>query len=331
MMKKILIIRFSSIGDIVLTTPVIRCIKKNIPEAEIHYLTRKPFAAVLKANPHIDKLHLLDKDLAAMIQTLKKEQFDQIIDLHHNVRSARIKWNLNVPAHSFPKLNIEKWLYVRFKWNRMPSVHIVDRYLETVQHLHVQNDGEGLDYFIPLEEELPPNALPYPAYIGLVIGAAHATKRLPLHKLQELVKMLAVPVVLLGGKEDRENGAAIAGVAPDRIVNACGQYSLNQSASLVRQAQLIITHDTGLMHIAAAFRKPILSVWGNTVPAFGMFPYRPDIISQDLRLEVQNLACRPCSKIGFEKCPKGHFKCMEQQNMQQLAAMAMQLWENKKP
>lgn len=331
MMKKILIIRFSSIGDIVLTTPVIRCIKKIIPEAEIHYLTRKPFEAVLKANPYIDKLHLLDKDLAEMIQSLKKERFDQIIDLHHNVRSARIKWNLKVPAHSFPKLNIEKWLYVRFKWNRMPSVHIVDRYLETVRHLHVQNDGAGLDYFIPPEEELPPNALPYPTYIGLVIGAAHATKRLPLHKLQELVRMLTVPVVLLGGKEDCEKGAAIAAIAPERIYNACGQYTLNQSASLVRQAQLIISHDTGLMHIAAAFRKPILSVWGNTVPAFGMFPYRPDGHGQDLRLEVQDLACRPCSKIGFAKCPKGHFKCMEQQDMQKLAAMAMHLWENKKP
>jgi ADP-heptose:LPS heptosyltransferase len=331
MMKKILIIRFSSIGDIVLTTPVIRCLKKQLPETEIHFLTRKSFAAVLKANPYIDKLHLLDKDLPGMIRTLRAERFDQIIDLHHNVRSARIKWKLNIPAHSFPKLNIEKWLYVRFKWNRMPAVHIVDRYLETVQPLGIKKDEEGLDYYISPEDELPARSLPYPAYIGLVIGAAHATKRLPLHKLQELVKNLTAPVVLLGGKEDRDNGTAIAAIAPERIVNACGQYNLNQSASLVRQAKLIITHDTGLMHIAAAFDKPILSVWGNTVPAFGMYPYRPGGNAQNHQFEVKNLACRPCSKIGFEKCPKGHFKCMVQQDMHQLAAMAMQLWHNKKP
>jgi len=331
MMKKILIIRFSSIGDIVLTTPVVRCIRNKFPDLEIHYLTRKPFAAVLKGNPYIDKLHLLDKDLPEIIRRLQLEHYDHIIDLHHNVRTARIKWKLNVPAHSFQKLNIEKWLYVRFKWNQMPPLHIVDRYLETVRHLGVENDGGGLDYFIPPEEDIAASALPFQGYIGLVIGAAHATKRLPLHKLQELLKYLNVPVVLLGGKDDQANGAVLASIAPERIYNACGYYSLNQSASLVRQAQLIITHDTGLMHIAAAFRKPILSVWGNTVPAFGMYPYLPGDSPSDIRLDVQRLSCRPCSKIGFAKCPKGHFNCMEQQDMWQLVNTAMHLWENKRP
>jgi heptosyltransferase-2 len=298
---------------------------------EIHYLTRKSFAAVLKGNPFIDHLHLLDKNLPDLINRLKKEHFDQIIDLHHNLRSARFKWTLKRPAHSFNKLNIEKWLYVQFKWNRLPKVHIVDRYLHTLSHLGIRNDNKGLDYFIPQKEEIDPSALPFPDYVGLVIGAAHATKRLPLHKLQQLVGNLTMPVVLLGGKEDRGTGSELASIAPDRIYNACGLYSLNQSASLVRQARLIITHDTGLMHIAAAFQKPILSVWGNTVPEFGMFPYLPQIERKESRWQVNDLPCRPCSKIGFSQCPKTHFACMEQQDVQQLAATAIQWWETKSP
>lgn len=312
-MKKILIIRFSSIGDIVLTTPVIRCLKKQLPDAEIHYATRRSFASVLEGNPYIDQVHVLDKDLGVFIQSLKNESFDYIVDLHHNLRSARIKWALKKPSAAFPKLNIEKWLLVRFKWNIMPSVHIVDRYMETVRSLEVSIDEEGLDYFIPSKDEV--HDRPFPNYIGLVIGAAHATKRMPLHKIKELVAKIDQPIMLLGGKEDSEAGSAIASVAPDRIYNACGRYNLNQSASLVQQASLIITHDTGLMHIAAAFKKPILSIWGNTVPAFGMYPYK---IESSYIAEVDGLSCRPCSKIGFNACPKGHFNCMEKQHIAQI-------------
>lgn len=315
-MKKILIIRFSSIGDIVLTTPVIRCLKKQLPSAEIHYATRKAFATVLEGNPYIDKLHLLDKDLPSFIRSLKLEDFDFVVDLHHNIRSARIKWALKKPSASFPKLNIEKWLYVRFKWNRMPNVHIVDRYMETVKSLGIKNDGGGLDYFIPEHDRLA--ALPFPKYIGLVIGAAHATKRLPLHKLKELIQAINYPIVLLGGKEDKANGSELALLAPDRIYNACGAYNLNQSASLVQQAELIISHDTGLMHVAAAFKKRILSIWGNTVPDFGMYPYKTDFEIA----AVEGLSCRPCSKIGYKACPKGHFMCMEQQNISDIAEQA---------
>lgn len=318
-MKKILIIRFSSIGDIVLTTPVIRSLSKQLPSAEIHYATRSSFAMVLENNPYINKLHLLENDLSSFIETLKKENFDFVVDLHHNIRSARIKWALKKPSASFPKLNIEKWLYVRFKWNRMPNKHIVDRYMETVRSLGVVEDGDGLDYFIPEKDDI--SDLPFPAYIGLVIGAAHATKRLPLHKLKVLVAAIHYPIILLGGKEDATAGSALEAIAPERIFNACGIYNLNQSASIVKQAKLIITHDTGLMHIAAAFKKQILSIWGNTVPSFGMYPYKTAYI----HAEVNGLSCRPCSKIGFNSCPKGHFNCMEQQNIAAIAQQAQQI------
>lgn len=308
---KILIIRFSSIGDIVLTTPVIRCLKQQLDGAEIHYLTKKSFASILNSNPYVDKLHLLSDTLSTTIKELEAENFDYIIDLHNNLRTRLLKLQLNVKAQSFDKLNLKKFLFVNFKINVLPAKHIVDRYLDTVAFLGVKNDGQGLDYFFSAQHDLE-SLLPdtHQKYTGLVIGAQHATKRLPVHKLIEICRTASQLVVLLGGKEDAERGEEIRQASPENVFNACGKYSLEESAFLVKHAQQIISHDTGLMHIAAAFDKPIISVWGNTVPEFGMYPYK---VSRHQILEVKGLKCRPCSKIGYKKCPLGHFKCMNEQ------------------
>ena len=327
---KFLIIRFSSIGDIVLTTPVVRCLKRQIATAEVHYLTKPAFRPILDANPYIDKLHFLQDDWEGLLSTLKKEDFDYVIDLHHNLRTLKVKRALGKKSFSFNKLNVEKWWYTNFKWNRMPPVHIVDRYMDTVRGFGVRNDGVGLDYFIPSGDIVKEGDIPaahLAGYIGLVIGAAHATKRLPLHKLREFCTGIQHPVILLGGPEDRALGEDLAAIDPIKIYNACGKFNLNESADLVRRARLIVTHDTGLMHIAAAFKRPLISIWGNTVPAFGMYPYYGEnflanyVGGGDLPfdiMEVKGLPCRPCSKIGYEKCPKRHFKCMEQQSMEEL-------------
>lgn len=322
---KILIIRFSSIGDIVLTTPVIRCLRNQLPDAEIHYLTKNSFRQVLSSNPYIDRFFYLDNDWESLTEELKEQQYDVVIDLHHNLRTARLKKALKVKSYSFPKLNIEKWLYVNLKINRMPDVHIVDRYLETVRHLQVKNDGKGLDYFIPQNEEVPQNDIPHShiaGYIAVVIGAAHATKRMPVDRIAELCNKINHPIVLLGGPEDKEAGEQIAATDQIKIYNACGKFSLNESADLVRKSKFVITHDTGLMHIAAAFKKPIISIWGNTVPAFGMAPYYGIQPVPSAVFEVKGLGCRPCSKIGHDKCPKKHFKCMQMQDTDRIAKMA---------
>ncbi len=310
---KILIIRFSSIGDIVLTTPVIRCVKEQLNNAEVHYLTKQSFESILISNPYVDKLHLLEDKLSNTIKALKAEKFDYIIDLHNNLRTRLIKTQLGVKSGAFDKLNIRKFLLVNLKINILPAKHIVDRYLETVSFLGVKNDGKGLDYFFNKDYNID-NLLPssHQNYIGLVIGAQHATKRLPTSKLIEICKSIQHPVVLLGGKEDASRGQEISDAAGNHVLNACGKYSLDESAFLVQRAQKIITHDTGLMHIAAAFNKPIVSVWGNTVPEFGMYPYK---VSDHKIAEVKGLKCRPCSKIGYKKCPLGHFKCMNEQNV----------------
>jgi ADP-heptose:LPS heptosyltransferase len=137
---KILILRFSSIGDIVLATPVIRCLKTQIPNAEVHFATKKSFLSIISENPYIDKIHLLHESLGNLVNELKLEKFDVIIDLHHNLRTKIIKFRLGVKSHSFPKLNIQKFLLTNFKVNKMPNIHIVDRYFETVKSLNVNND-----------------------------------------------------------------------------------------------------------------------------------------------------------------------------------------------
>jgi ADP-heptose:LPS heptosyltransferase len=318
-MKKILVLRFSSIGDIVLTSPVVRALKTQLG-CEVHFLTKSSFREIVAHNPYLDKVFTFEKDIHEVADELKAEQYDFVADLHHNFRTLRLKRLLKRPSVAFPKLNVRKYFYVRFKWNVMPDVHIVDRYFETVKSLGVCNDGLGLDYFIPQEEEIDTtNFLPelfQTGFVAIALGAQFATKRLPVDKLHELISGITLPVVLLGGKEDAEMGEKLSEIDPIRIVNAAGRCSLNQSASLVKQASCLITHDTGLMHIGSAFKKDIFSIWGNTTPQLGMYPYLPGKNSQ--QFEVSDLPCRPCSKIGHQQCPKGHFKCMKEQDVRRI-------------
>jgi ADP-heptose:LPS heptosyltransferase len=312
---KILVIRLSSIGDIVLTTPVVRCLKKQL-NAEVHYLTKKSYYSILSRNPYINKVHLYGDDRSKMINKLKQENYDLIIDLHHNLRTFIIKRQLGKKSYSFNKLNIEKWLLVNFKIDRLPDVHIVDRYMDTIKPLGVVNDGEGLDHFISEEDKVDIATLPegfQNGYVAWVIGAKEYTKRFPNEKIINVIRHSQIPIILLGGKEDKANGKAILRKLEDRphVYNATGEYHLNQSASLVEQAKLVITNDTGLMHIAAAFKKKIISIWGNTIPQFGMYPYYGNNFSDNRVFEISDLPCRPCSKIGRDECPKGHFKCMK--------------------
>ncbi len=310
-MIKLLIIRFSSIGDIVLTTPVMRCIKLQVEDAQIHFLVKNKFSQIVKSNPYIDKVHVFNDNISFVVNELRKEKFDYIIDLHNNIRSYIVKSRLNIIAFSFNKINIRKWLLVNFKINRLPELHIVDRYLNTIKLFDVKNDNKGLDYFIPENDKIEIKFLPdhfQKGYVSFAIGAKHNTKKLPVEKIISICEKIKLPVILLGGDEDIENANFIKKSIGENIYNACGKYNINQSASLVEQSKLLITHDTGLMHIGAAIKKTVISIWGNTIPGFGMYPYLPG--KQSKIFEISDLKCRPCSKLGKKQCPKKHFRCM---------------------
>lgn len=319
MKTRFLIIRFSSMGDIVLTTPVIRTLHQQVSGAEIHYVTKPEYEPLLKANPYIHRIHLLHDSIAPLCRILKEQKIDYIIDLHNNIRSGSLKRRLRVPAYTFSKMNLTKWLFVNFKLNMMPCSHVVDRYMKTVSVFDVRNDQRGLDYFIPDGEAVADHLLPdftQKGFVSFVIGGTYATKRLPAEKAAEICRRLSVPVVLLGGSEEVAAGRMIRESAGSHVVNLCGLTGINQSAAILNKSNMVLTNDTGLMHIAAALRKKIGSFWGNTVPGFGMSPYMPDPAS--VEFQVEGLRCRPCSKLGYSKCPRGHFRCMNDLDIRQV-------------
>ena len=320
---KILVIRFSSIGDVVLTTPVLRGLKEQIDGAEVHFLTKKAFLPIVQNNPRVDKVYTINKHINQVIGELKKENYDFILDLHNNLRTKSVKLKLRKPSQSFSKLNWKKWLLVRFKSNRMPKIHIVERYFEAARKLGVKNDHLPCEYYIPESDKIHVEkefeVIPK-GFVALAIGAQFATKKMPKSLLSEIIKKLKQPVILIGGPTDVDLAEELMKeFSNNQLINACGKYSLNQSASIVKQSSGIITNDTGMMHIASCYDLKIVSVWGNTVPDLGMFPYSPQNENYSIH-QVEGLNCRPCSKIGFKECPKGHFDCMLKQKPEEIVS-----------
>ena len=312
---KILVIRFSSIGDIVLTTPVIRCLKNQIDNVEIHVLTKKKSSSLYKTNPYINKVYEYDDSLKKNIEELKLENYDYIVDLQKNKRSIRVTRALRKPHSSFPKLNFKKFLLTTFKINLIPDIHIVDRYFKAIEKLGVKNDFQGLDFFISEKNDYPLSELSenfQEGYHAFVIGGTYKTKILPAVKIVEIIQKLNEPVILLGGPDDVERANEIISAVSCQLsaISLVGKINLEQSASIVKKAKSVLTNDTGLMHIAAAFHKNIVSVWGNTVPELGMYPYLPNEKEKCHIVECKDVKCRPCSKLGFKECPRKHFNCM---------------------
>jgi len=326
MSMKILVLRFSSIGDIVLTTPVLRCLKDQIG-AEIHYLTKASFSSILAENPNIDRLLTFEKSTDEVLAQLQEENYDFVVDLHNNIRTMKLKSKLGVKSAAFPKLNVRKWLYVNTKWDVMPDIHVVDRYFKAVESLGVFSDGKGLDYFISDADGVDVNqTVPSKFRAGYwvyTLGAQYKTKCLSEDKMADLLKLIEKPIVLLGGKDDQALGDRLASLFPESVINLAGKLTLNQSASWLKQSSGVVCHDTGLMHIASAFKKNLVVIWGNTTPKIGMYPYLPGAFVK--HFQVEDLNCRPCSKIGFQKCPKKHFKCMNNQDLGAIASFVNQV------
>ena len=306
--KKILVIRFSSIGDIILCSPVFRVLKKQL-KAEIHWLTKSSYSFVNEHNPYIDHIHTIKDNIGKTLQRLKSEDYDLVVDLHKNLRSWRFKRSLGIPALTFDKRNLEKWILVNFhlNWMKEPG-HLVDRYFEALQPLGIINDGEGLDYFYGPDIDNPVKIGPYIAY---GIGGTYNTKKMPAEHIIRHFGELPLPLVLLGSKTEENAAEIIKSHMGDRCINMVNRCDLHTTGKILDDASYVISHDTATMHIAAAFRKRILSVWGATAPELGMYPYLPKKFEKhSVILEKENLSCHPCSKLGNDKCPKGHFKCL---------------------
>lgn len=290
--SKILIIRFSSIGDIVLTSPVIRCLKQQT-NAEIHFVCKSSFKQHLEHNPYIDRLWCIDNSVNEIISELQAESFDFVVDLHNNIRSQQIKKSISAPSSSLKKHNIEKWIFVNLGIDKLPNEHIVDRYLDTVESLSVKNDSQGLDYFYEKSAEL---SKPQGSYVAAVIGGQHDGKRLPAEKWVEIGSLLKLPLVLLGGNEDLNMANEITSKLSNAVSYA-GKCSFYESTQLIEGSECVISNDTGLMHVASALKKNVISVWGQTSPRLGMYPY---MAGEHSRI-FEPINKRTLSKLGNKK------------------------------
>jgi ADP-heptose:LPS heptosyltransferase len=315
---RILLIRLSSIGDIVLCSPAIRCLKKQFPEAAIDFLTKSSMADVVKADPHITQILYWEGSPKDVAKQVISGNYSLVIDLQDNLRTRILEqWlPISIKVLRYKKNRLRRTLSVWFKKNFYQG-HVVEQYLAAMADLGVKNDGLGLQYHIAPEDKITINDVPFTHKAGfavLCIGATHFTKRMPEQKWAELIQKIRMPLILLGGEAERAIGERLADIDSFKVINKCGMYTLGQSASAIQLSKFVITHDTGMMHIAAAFDKKILSIWGGTIPELGFAPYMRSL-EKNILIEQKDLSCRPCSKYGRSSCPKKHFHCMEKMDI----------------
>ncbi|MDR2084728.1 MAG: glycosyltransferase family 9 protein [Bacteroidales bacterium] len=309
---KILLIRLSSIGDIVLTSPAIRCLARQTSH-EIHYLTKDQNVSLVENDPNINKIITFKDNLKETIELLKSEKYDYVIDLHNNMRSFMIKLNLRLPSSSLKKLDFRKWLYVTFKINLLPDRHIVDRNIDTLIRFNIKNDNKGLDFYISEDTKLPDEIILPGKYMVFAVGTQHYTKTVPPEYIIRIIDKIndIYPVILIGGKKEIEAGEIITSSC-NNILNLVGKLNLQQSALLISNSEFVFAGDTGMMHISAALKKNLITLWGSTSPELGFFPYFPyDFAGVNHWMERKDLKCRPCSKFGKKRCPRKHFNCVK--------------------
>ncbi len=324
---KFLLLRFSAIGDIAWTSLAVRCLKKQFPDATLHFCTKSQYKNMVQYNPDIDKVICLEKNqkIGTLITELQAENYDYVVDFHNNLRTTYIKFWLGKKSFTSKKYSWARWWLVQTKQNFVPHTHVAQWHVETLAPLGVIDDGGKLAYFLhEKKDKINLKTLPKKhqnGYVAIVIGATEWTKKLPLEKLIELCQKINKPIILLGGKEEiplseevkvffdnvnSANSGKSDNLQAVHIYNACGKYTLNQSVYLGKEALCIFGQDTGLTHILASFDKKIFGIFGGTVPQH-CYPYTPN---REI-LEVKDLDCRPCSRSGRKSCPKGHFKCMK--------------------
>jgi len=319
-MNKFLIIRFSSIGDILLTTPIVRSLKKNYPTSKLFYLTKKKFSDLLIFNPYIDKIFCYENNFFDILEQITNERINVVIDLHKNIRSRLFRFFLlETKSYVYLKKNFKKWLLVKFKKDFLRNEHIVDRYFRSLKKLNIFPDEKGIEFYIDKQTEEKVYKL-YPElknekYVCISVGGKHYTKQIPAEKIIDIINLLQLPYVLVGDSNDKDKAIEILKNVKFKYgYNFCGEFNLLETGVIVKNSQVVITPDSAIMHISSAFNKKIVSVWGSTVPQFGMYPYLKG--NNNFVICEVKLNCRPCTRIGKNKCPKKHFYCMNKQDVE---------------
>ena len=320
--------RFSSIGDVLLTTPLVRALKRRHSGAELYFVTKQAMAPLVADNPHVTRVVELrpNQSLTDLARALRELQPTHGLDLHGSLRSRALRMLVPTRWSGYSKRKIARRALIAAKINLYGShVPVPERYFEAARALDVHPDVRGPEFFLAegtrerMERWLIEHRLPDRGFAAFAPGAAHATKRWPLDHwrvLLDRLRHMGYGLLALGGPDDR----ALAATLGSSIVNAAGQLTLQESGACLARAAVVVSGDTGVMHMATAVGTPVVSLFGPTVEAFGFFPYKSHatVVQLDLR-------CRPCSAMGTERCPLGHHRCLVDIAPDRVAAAVQQL------
>jgi len=320
---KILIIRLSSFGDILLASPLIRWTRRRFPDSNIDFAVRERFSDLVVTNPHLNQVRTLKEPadfscLKELASEIFAQHYDLIIDIHSNFRSwylcslskAKIyRWNL-------PRFR--RWLLIKFKKNFLhgyPPVPL--RYLSAVDELGVKDDGEGLEFQIKdkildeVDKLWKEKNLSGKKIAVISPGAKWFTKRWIPEKFASLGKALLKKycdiLIFVGSSDEYELCHEICKEIGGDTINLAGKTDFHAAGEIIRRCNIFIGNDSGLGHFASAVGTPAVILFGPTVKEFGFFPFR----SKSTVIE-KDIYCRPCSHIGSDKCPERHFKCMNE-------------------
>lgn len=299
--------RLSSLGDILLTTPLLRSLKNINPKTQIDFLVREEYKDILINNPNVSNLITLERNapLSVTKNLLIQQRYEFVIDLQNNLRSRYLSYGLRCPKVRFKKLSLQKLLLVKLKINKLDNApQIPVRYAETIENFSL--DSKGLELHTKNQNSVNLNGLTN--LIGFCPGSKHYTKMWPKDYFIELGKLVierGYQIALFGGKDDKKTCSEIESQISN-CINLCNDNDILQTAADMKMCRAVVCNDSGLMHTACALGIPVLAIFGSTVKEFGFFPYG----CKSLVLENKNLSCRPCSHIGKSQCPKKHFKCM---------------------
>jgi ADP-heptose:LPS heptosyltransferase len=322
---KFLVLSISSISDLIFLTPVLRALKIQAEDAEVHLATNAILQSAISDNPYLDKLYIIDQDFWQTSVQLNEEHYDFVFDFENNFHSLVICLFCNTKNIRFKKLRWHHWLMVNLKINLPPNKHLTERFLAVIERVNIKPDDLGLDYFIPEHDKVPTEWLPESHrqnFVTVIISASYNTRKLSTNRLIELCDKINKPIILLGMQSDlqeanlvedffrKQHGDWEAGLKElnkkTLIFNACGKFNFNQTASLIKKAQHVFTYDNDFVAIASAFKRNTFILLGNTTLALGRYPYKTKFTV----LENNKISCRPCSSKGYHHCPKGHFNCM---------------------
>lgn len=341
--RSFLLVRLSSLGDVVLSTHLPRLIRNRFPNSKIFVATSLNYSEVFAYNPYVDEVLLVDTSLSASESAnIFREQvhpvFDVVVDLQNNIRSRALRKGLGKQYTTYPKHRLEKLLLVHAKKFPLRTTHVTQRYLSALEQFNVIDDGKGLELWLPNElskQDYPPRAKSHSTFtknVALVPGAKHPTKQWAkeqwVNLAEELYSLYQSGVVLVGGESEYALCKWIEQELSQKaipVTNCANSTSIVSTAKNLDECSLVISNDSGVMHIAAARNIPQIAIFGSTVTHFGFAP----VNKHSVVVENNVLSCRPCTHIGKASCPKGTMECLTSITPQQVLSAITQLENNK--